>query len=191
MITDKLLIDAINLELARDYKVYDGRPLFRIVWSEFLYETRIGDFTDYYGSIIIREVHGVREVPKYKYFKAPCFVLEKLVFINRISELRELLKELPEAGNGSYECLYRFANMKTEEPLSVNRNVVEIILWTLMNPRKRLPSDLLEDMHKQEIAESAYFEEALGEGERSPLFTFQNSTFVSSNQILFKEKRHA
>lgn len=186
--TDRILIDAINESLHRDYRVLDGRPIYRLAWSDDLLEKRVGNFTDWYGHIMIRQEHkAMREVKKYWYLKKQCWVLEKLVFIRGNEALKEISLELVEARNGSYEPLYMFHD-KDENPLEVNWKVVQIILATIHNPAKRLPSDLADDARLQEKEEHDYFFNQLSQDERSELFVWDNSAFVSTRQLKFKSE---
>lgn len=188
MVTDKILIDSINGMLYREYRVLDGRPIYRIVWSDSQLEKRIGDFTDWYGHILIRQEHkALREVKKYWYFEKPCWVLEKLIFIRDSQALKEITLELVEARSGSYEPVYAFRD-SDGNPLSVNWKVVEIILAVLHNPVKRLPSDFEADRLIEEQDEHKYFFDKISEDERPELFVWENSVFVSSRQQKFKQE---
>jgi hypothetical protein len=188
MITNKETIEAINRELHRDYRVLDGRPIYRIVWSADLLEKRRGTYTDWYGHILIRqEYQAVREVKKYWYINPPCWVLEKLVFVKGNQALKDITSELVEAHNGSYEPVYSFRD-KDEVPLPVSRTVVELILKTLHNPTKKLPSDFEAERLLEEQEEVRYFYEEIQKDARSELFVWENSAFVSSNQLKFKQE---
>jgi hypothetical protein len=186
MITDKIQIDAINMRLLRDFRVLDGRPIYRIVWSETQYEMRKAVWRDFYGSVIIREYEATRMAPKYAYFKNPCWILEKLIFISGYAALKEIQSELVEAQNGTYEPLFAFKD-KDEQPLPVFQRVVDVILWHIHNPVKRTASDVRDEMLLEEEQEIRYFQEQLAEGERSDLFVFENSAFVSTNQLEFRK----
>ena len=187
MITDLTLVEFINRRLHEDYRVLDGRPIYRIVWSDDQLEVRDALWSEFYGSIFIREYRAMKQIKKYWYMNPPRFVLEKLVFMQGQVGLKEMLRELPEAHSGTYEPLYSFVDGK-EQPLPVNLLVVDKILWTLHTPLKRSPSDLDEIRRLEEADEVKYFEEEIGKDERSPLFVFENSAFVSSNQLEYREK---
>src|SRR5262245_58179720 len=141
MITDFGEIARINKHLTENYRVLDGRPIYRIVWSENQYEMRKGNWREFYGHILIREYTAVKRAPKYWYYNRPSWVLEKLVFINGHEALKTIVEELVEAQNGTYEPLYRFAD-KFENPLPVYERIVAVILWHLHNPQKKTASDL-------------------------------------------------
>lgn len=178
------LVDSINETLKREFRVLDGRPIFRVVWSDDQLEVRKGKFSDWYGSILVREYTAVRQVKKYWYITPPTWVIEKLVFIANQTVLKEQVEELVECTNGSYEPVYVFSD-KNGQPLELNREVVDFVVYTLMNPVKRDYKGLEAIEDKEEVK---YFEEELGKGERSPLFVFENSAFVSTNQSKFKQE---
>jgi hypothetical protein len=188
MISDLVLIDSINRELAEKYRVLDGRPIYRIVWSADQLEVRRGLTREYYGHIFLREYMTVGEREKYWYFLKPCWVLEKLTFVPRLSTLKEIIEELPNCANGSYEPLYKFAD-KDSNPLPVNRFVVEFVLFCTQNPIKRNWSDWMEMQRREESEEVKYFEEEIAADERSPLFVFENSEFISTNQMEYRNGR--
>lgn len=72
-------VERINELLERDYGRFDnGRAMYRVVWSNDQYEHRYGTYNDFTSEgIFIRTVSEVREVPKYKSYMLPQFVLEK------------------------------------------------------------------------------------------------------------------
>jgi hypothetical protein len=187
MITNKILIDTLNKEMHQNFRVLDGRPIFRIVWSADQLEVRRGMTREYYGHIFIREYFSVEPRKKYWYFKNPCWVLEKLIFIQGHQALKEILTEMVEAGNGVYEPVFPFVD-KDFNPLPVSAPVVDVVIWHLLNPAKKLSASQLEDVRMRlEDEEVKYFEEELGVGERSPLFVFGSSAFVSTNQQGFSK----
>lgn len=189
MITDKVIIDSINSRLFENFRVLDGRPIYRIVWSDDQLEKRFSDqWTDWYGPIIVRGPYrAVRTIKKYWYMEKPCWVLEKLTFLQSHWHTKELTKELVEATNGSYEPVYPFRDA-AGNPLPVASEIVDFILNSLHNPTKRTPGDLKKIQEIEDREEVKYFEEEIGKGERSPLFVWENSAFVSTNQIKYKEK---
>lgn len=188
MITDLLLIERINTDLKARFRVLDGRPVYRIIWSADQFETRIGMTKEFYGEIFLREYWTQDKRPKYWYFKNPCWVLEKLVFIKGVAALKEIVAELPECANGSYEPIFPFVD-KDFNALPVSLPVVEIVIWKLQNPTKPLTPSQLDDLRVQlEDKEVEYFEEQLGQDERSPLFVAGNAVNVSTNQMQFKKE---
>ena len=189
MITDKIIIDSINRRLFEEYRILDGRPIYRIIWSEEQLEKRFSDkWTDWYGHVLIRsEYKAVRTIKKYWYLNPPCWVLEKLIFLPSSWQVKELIKELVEGHNGTYEPVYSFRD-SNNNPLPVVTEVVDFILEKLHNPTKKTPKDLAKIQEIEEKEEVKYFEKELHEGERSPLFVWDNSAFVSTNQLKFKQE---
>ena len=187
--TDLETIEGINSRLHEMYRVLDGRPIYRIVFSGDQLEKRLGIFRDFSASgLLLREVEEVREVRKYWYIVPPCWVLEKLVFMQGNQALKEISEEIVGAENGTYEPLLPFRD-GSGNPLPVNERVVNYILWQLHNPTKRLPSDMEAEKLAQELEETKYFEEEIGQNQRSELFAFENSAFVSTNQLKFKKDK--
>lgn len=188
MITDLVLIEAINKSLADRFRVLDGRPIYRLVWSGDQQEVRRGLMREFYGQIFLREYFTVGPRPKYWYFQKPCWLLEKLVFIRSQEALKEVVKELVECANGSYEPIFPFVD-KDFNPLPVSSSVVEIVIWKLQNPTVPITPGQMKDLEeKLEAAEMRYFEEELAaesENKRSPLFTTGDSLAVSTNQLAF------
>lgn len=167
------------------YQVLDGRAIYRIVWSADQLEIRRGLEREYYGHIFLREYFTCGPRPKYWYFANPCWILEKLTFIQGQAALKEVIQELVECANGSYEPVFPFVD-KSFNPLPVSRLVVDIVLWKLQNPTSPLTPGQIEDLRlRMEEKEIAYFEEELARDERSPLFVFGSSAFVSTNQVGF------
>lgn len=189
--SDKILIDSINASLAQDYRVLDGRPIYRVVWSDDLTEKRIGTFTDWYGHILIRQEHkALREVKKYWYINPPCYVLEKLVFVTGYQALRDIVEELEGARNGIYETLYAFRNVETGVQLPVNQRVVDIILHTLHNPQKKMTASDFDELQRlEEQEEVRFFEEKVTEEGRSDLFLYDLGQWVSTNQLKYRKER--
>jgi hypothetical protein len=187
MVSDQITIDAINEMLHREYRVLDGRPIYRLAWSADQLELRKGKYSEFYGHIFIRERVEIKWIKKYWYLKGACWVLEKLTFIQGQTALKEMQDELVQCGNGTYEPIYTFLNEEGEQ-LPVVWEIVEYILWRLHNPIGVNPFLAKAAMEAEEEAEVAYFKEKLGEGERSPLFVWENSAFVSTNQLKFKKE---
>lgn len=183
-ITDAALIETINRELHREYRVLDGRPIYRLVWSDSQLEIRNGLFSEFYGHIFIRQVRQTKEVKKYWYLQSPCWMLEKLTFIVGQQALKEMELELVQSRNGTYEPIYSFQDGNFN-PLPVTRTVVDLVLWQIHNPTKKVPSDMLDEMALEEKAEYDYFYDQLSQDERPELFIFDNSSFVSTKQLEF------
>jgi hypothetical protein len=186
--TDLEVISGINSRLHEMYRVLDGRPIYRIVFSADQLEKRRGIFRDFAGDILLREVEEVREIRKYWYIQPPCWVLEKLIFVKGNQALKEITEEIVGAENGTYEPLFPFRD-GNGNPLPVSQRVVDFILHQLHNPTKRMPSDVDAEKLATELEETKYFEEEIGQNQRSELFAFENSAFVSTNQLKFKKDK--
>lgn len=137
-------------KLLKEFFGYDlrGRPNFRLVWTPNQYEKRFGSFTDFYGSIIIREVEEVREVPKYPYLP-PCWILEKLVFSPH--------PHLVESGNGHYELFWAFLTKDRKPVTPTFTSIIFLIRMVLWGPRKTKSyyEDQQSAKDRKEIAEMA------------------------------------
>lgn len=164
----------------------DGRPIYRIVWSADELEVRKGMFSEFYGHIFIRQYTAVKQIKKYWNYTKPRWVFEKLVFIAGVQALKEMESELVECRNGTYEPIWSFIDSK-DNPLPVVWEIVEYMVWKLQNPGG-IDKGLTEAaMLAEEAAEVKYFEDQLHEGERSPLFVWENSAFVSTEQLKYKK----
>jgi len=192
MNTNKLIIENINERLARRGRSLDGRPILKIVWSGDQYEFRIGTFSDYYGSIFLREYTALKEVPKYWHIKPPCWVLERLTYLppnaaahKELVSGRDSLDIHRPTVNGTYEPLYAFRNVDTGEQLEVNDRIVDVILYHLEQPIvKKSDSQMHEDYIAEVEADIPYFLAELDNAGRSPLFAFENSAFIDSKKRL-------
>ena len=122
---DKREIDIINKRLVNVYgKSLDGRANYRLVWSDSQFETRVGDFSEYYGDIFVRNYKGAKEVPKYNYIKER-WILEKLEYISN--------PEILTSNNGTYEPIWVFQD-KNGNYLDPIWRAVEFILDALSKP---------------------------------------------------------
>lgn len=183
------LLVHLNRKLADRGRSLDGRPIWRIVWSTSQREMRRGKFSDFYGSIFLREVEEVRNVPKYWYSKDR-WVLERLTYLppnasihhELISQTSTLDIQAP-VYNGTYEPIYVFED-KDRNPLPLHELVVEAIMHALeFGKRVHLTdSDFRDEYFKATDLEAEYFEEQLNDFGRSPLFAFENSVFLDSQK---------
>ena len=179
---DKLIVEQVNKRLLGMGKHLDGRTIFRIVWSTSQLEKRIGNFTDYYGSIIIREVSGVlREVQKYPYC-LDRWVLEKLIFLNPSHQSAN--RELVTRRAYDYEPIFVFQD-NDYNPLSVNWPSVDWIINSLTNVRtESIKTEAMFDAEDKAAEEKEIDELALvlEEEGRSNLFAFEESVFLDSTK---------
>lgn len=78
-------IEHINYKLEREYGRHsDGRPNFRVVFSEDQFENRLTNFTDEGFELINPEV---RLLPKYKQYITARYILERLVPVRGETDL--------------------------------------------------------------------------------------------------------
>jgi hypothetical protein len=116
-----------------------GEPLFRLVWSDSQHEKRHGVFDEYYGSLYVRTVAGVRDVPRYPYLKGR-WILEMW-------------------RNGTYELLYVFED-KHRNALPLNLRVVQLVVHHVMERRRSraaIESTIVEEENAKEEAELQHY----------------------------------
>lgn len=153
-------VDYINKRLENLYgKTLDGKPRFRVVWSDDQFEFRKGEFNEFSGPIFIRTVVGVKQVPKYSYIKER-WILEMFVEGSavRISELMGV--------TSTYEPMYVFQSAKYEylEPLL---KVCQAFIFNYLNPECNpdMRRNYLESIDITGLEEDVkYFENVLDSG---------------------------
>jgi hypothetical protein len=130
-------VEIINDWLSNQYRTLENRPVYRLVWSEDIFENRLGTFRIFTESgLFIREVTEVRKVRKYNYIHHRwIFEIFAPGNITRNSET-------PDAENGDYVPVYVFES-GTGIYLMPTRKVVEFLISALEGKIKRdeLPSD--------------------------------------------------
>lgn len=176
-ITDRILAEGINQNLAQRGRSLDGRPIWRVSWGPDQREKKVGEFTDFNGHIIIRVVKEMREVQKYP-FAPPTWVLERLTFLDS-KAMQIAQKELVEIRNGSYEAVHFFMDGQCN-PLPLAWAVVEHILYMLWNgPNAKNPKysreEALDKQNQQEVLE---LEQQFGEIGRSDTFNREIPSIV-------------
>jgi len=148
-------METITKYLNRQGKTLDGRPLWRLSWSETQLEKRRGTFNEFTESgIFIRTFVGVKETPKYPYIQNR-WILERYV-----SPEQGYTAELPESRSGTYEPFYVFEDSK-RNMLPVTLKAVEFIVSFAQQSAKVSPQDRKALVDKADAAEVAYFEDAL------------------------------
>jgi hypothetical protein len=136
----------LNRRLKDKYGTISDHARYRIVWSTTETEKRKGRFNDFYGPIFLRTVEGIREVPKYPFYKDR-WVLEMYTGISYFTS--EVVDH-----NG-YEPLFVFDNNgKYLDPVW---RAVEFILYRANSPVKRSASDIADEDRAKEEAEERYF----------------------------------
>jgi hypothetical protein len=113
-------LEVINRRLEDRFgRFEDGRPKWRVVWSEDQIESRYGTYDRYseHGVYLGQET-GWREVPKYRQWMPNQYVLENLIPVPENSDI---------AAKASYEPIWGFADINGN-PLPPKWEVIEIVL---------------------------------------------------------------
>ena len=123
-----MLEQRINKYLKQFGLTENGKPRYRLVWSDDQLEHRRGEFNEFYGHVLLRTTIGVREVPKYP------FVQHRWVLECWVPPHASFNSELPNACNGTYEPLYVFEDSEgLKLPLCLS--AVELIMGVMTRPR--------------------------------------------------------
>lgn len=121
-------ITTINRQLSELYGIDTSsmKPIFRVIWSNDEFETRVGEWNDYdKNGTLIRTITEGRLVPKY-INKKDRYVLERLVAVPDINK-----DEL--AGNKvSYEPLWVFENIDDGTYLPPRIDMSQFIINTML-----------------------------------------------------------
>lgn len=151
--------NSVHRWLKEQERMLDGRPIWRLVWSESLTEKRHGEFSDFYGNLFIRSYIGVREVRKYNYIKDR-WIIEKFVPGHN--------PEIQGDGGGSYEPFFVFESAKGEY-LPPTLKVVQFIVDMARQRVVSTPSERKDMVQRAEDAEVAAFLGRLEDEGRSPI----------------------
>jgi len=137
-------IKVINKRLATKYGLsLDGRPNYRVVFSDTQFENQFGIFEDFSGDILLRRVKEYRTVRKYEYIDGK-HVLEKLWFFDYGS-----FPDRPFINN-SYEPVWTFMD-KERNPLYPIWEAVEFAVeCSLEGVRRTLRSKVKRDYVAEE-----------------------------------------
>jgi hypothetical protein len=133
-------ISVINKRLEQLYgKSIDGRPNFRIVFSDTQYEKRYGTFEVYVGPLFLREETCLKEVPKYSYISGK-HVLEELRF-----------GDFPDQPfvTSSYEPLWTFED-KDRNALAPIWDAVEIVVVSRLEGTHKALTGVKRDFKQEE-----------------------------------------
>lgn len=137
----------------------DGRPIWRLVWSDLMTEKRQGEFNDFYGDIFIRSYRGIREVRKYNYIKER-WILEKFSPGQN--------PDISGDDGGSYEPFFVFESAK-DDYLAPTLKVVEFIITMARQRVVSTPSERKAVVEKAEDEEVKQFLGELEDKGRSPI----------------------
>lgn len=144
-IINKKLVETYGCEL-------DGRPRYRLVWSDSATELRRGVHTKWYKKIWLGEWIGVKECKKYTYIHER-WILEKLQFFP--------VKELVDSEKGHYEPIWVFYDPQG----GYQRPELKYVLYainTLQNGGVRDKAYWESEEAKRDAAEMEYYEQVLG-----------------------------
>jgi hypothetical protein len=143
----------LNKWLETQGKSIDGHVLYRLIWSDKVYEHRHGLYRDFTESgLFLREVKETRLVRKYNYINER-WILEKWAPGNLTAH-----KELPDALGGDYIPVYVFEDKKGNY-LPPTEKVLQLIL-DFMGGKIRKPDE--ESQEAIEEKEIAYQMEEIG-----------------------------
>jgi len=121
----------INDWLAQFKIPLSTQPLFRLSWSEDLYELRRSDYPIYHGPIIIGHSERIKEVKKYNWIK------DRWILEQWIPPDLAFCKDLPETKNGDYTAIYVFET-SSGVSLALRLSVVQIIVKHILSPSKSM-----------------------------------------------------
>ena len=176
------VIDELNTRLAKQYgKNLLGQPHFRLVWSEDLYETRVGQFNIFSGPIFLRTHVGAKQVKKYNYIKER-WILEMW----KLAHCQPTI-ELPEPDG--YECIYLFED-RFERPLPVVFEKIEKFLFFVLNPQMDYVQmkQYLEDVGlKMEQDDINYFDQMISDNSSYELHKRHFGERISNAGIIIPE----
>lgn len=138
-------IRRINDILKARYGVnLQGKSIFRVVFSTHQTEKRFGVFAEFFGKIFLREIRGLREVPKYVAIK------DRWVLERWMPPTLAYTPEIPATAEGSYEPVFVF-EAEDGSPLPVAEEVIHKIIYHLFHPQ--LPGDRASDLKAEEAKE--------------------------------------
>ena len=140
-----LIVDSINKRLGVYGVNSYNEPVFRVVFSDDQTEKRNGVFNEYFGSIFVRQVRGVKEVQKYPWIKRK-WILERWA-PGELSYHPSLVTDK----NGVYICVYVFQDANGNYLPPIWR-AAEIVVKHLLNPRTKSRA-LAEDREQLEREE--------------------------------------
>lgn len=144
-------IDILNKKIGQEYVTIDGHKIFRLVWSEDIFENRHGTFREFTsGGLFIREVTETKRVRKYNYIHNR-WIFEMWAPGNLVAN-----PETPDAANGDYVPVYVFED-RGGHYLPPNEKVVRFLISALHGKVKKdeIPSrEYLEERQLQRDIDS-------------------------------------
>ena len=144
----------------------NGVKRYRLVWSTDQLEIRKGTFNEFYGSVFLRQVSGVKLVPKYP------FVQDRWILEKYFGPEFTQNDELPEAQRiGSYEPIFVFQD-RNGDPLPVTLWATEFIVGF---DRRGSKPDPCGDRALEQRAEDKEFNRLLDSIDTSPIQSLLHS----------------
>jgi hypothetical protein len=140
-------VEIINGWLSDTYRTtVENYPVYRIVWSEDIFENRLGTYREFTESgLFIREVTEVRKVRKYGY------IHHRWIFEIWAPGNLTRNPETPDAASGDYIPVYVFES-GLGMYLPVTRKVVEFLISALEGKIKRDLEPTEEYLAEKEVA---------------------------------------
>lgn len=141
------LVEGLNKKIGGEYVTIDGHKIFRLVWSENVFENRHGTFREFTESgLFIREVTEVRSVRKYGY------IHNRWIFEMWAPGNLTKSPELPDSGNGDYVPVYVFEG-RDGNYLPPNEKVVRFLISALQGKVKKDEAPSREYLEEREISQ--------------------------------------
>src|SRR5882724_10009065 len=138
-------IEKLNKWLENEGKSPDNKIIYRLVWSNKIFEHRFGLFHDFTESgLFIREIRETRLVRKYNYINER-WILEKWAPGNLTAN-----KETPNSLTGDYIPIYVFETSKGEY-LAPNERSLKFILDFMRGRIRKDEEPPPEFLEKEEI----------------------------------------
>lgn len=125
-----------------------SEPLFRLAWSEDLYELRNSEWPIYHGSIIVGHYSGVKLAKKYNFIKDR-WLIEQWMPPEIVFDV-----DLPGSKNGDYVCIYVFENA-SGIALPLKLKVAQIVVNHALSPKESYTSRYLKHMNELEQKEKS------------------------------------
>jgi hypothetical protein len=124
-----------------------SEPLFKLSWSEDLYELRNSEWPIYSGPIIVGHYSGVKLAKKYNFIKDR-WLIEQWMPPEIVFDV-----DLPESKNGDYACIYVFESAAGQS-LPLKLKVAQIVINHALMPKESYTTRLLKHMNDLEEKEN-------------------------------------
>lgn len=138
-------IDILNKKIGAEYVSIDGHKLFRLVWSESIFENRYGTFREFTeAGLFVREITEVRRVRKYNY------IHNRWIFESWAPGNLTANRETPDTANGDYVPVYVFED-RGGNYLPPNEKVVRFLIAAFYGRVKKDEIPSAEYLEQKEI----------------------------------------